>query len=405
MRGAPRALEGRSDPMRWSFGGCELDDARKELRVLGEVRPLQPQVLAVLAYLVRHRDRVVPKEELLRALWPDAVVTDASLQRAVSLARRALPADDRPRIRTHARAGYRFTGEVVESEPDLVRLAADTPPRYVRRDDTHVAYRIVGEGPIDVVLVLGWSLSMSAALGLGGAAALVAALARRARVVLFDKRGTGASDRVKVLPGLARRVDDLEAVLDAARSPAAIAVGFSEGAPLALALAATRPARVRGLVLVGAFARMAAAPDHRAGWTAEEIERLRTYIRRGWGSGATMAALVPPRHLTAAARTWAARAEQDGASPGAALDLLEMNLDLDVRPLLPRVRAPAVVLHAAGDRVVRAENGRALAEAIRGARLVEVPGEDHTFLFEGRPVLERELSALLDRVPAARRLT
>jgi pimeloyl-ACP methyl ester carboxylesterase len=174
-------------------------------------------------------------------------------------------------------------------------------------------------------------------------------------------------------------------------------VGFSEGGPLAVALAATRAARVRGLALVGAFARMAAAPDHPAGWSEAEIGALRDYIRRRWGAGATMQAVVPRRHLTPAARAWAVRAEQEGASPGAALDLLDMNLDLDARPLLPRIRVPTVVLHATGDRVVRVENGRALAEAIPRARLVEVPGDDHAFLFGGRPRLERELAALLAR--------
>jgi pimeloyl-ACP methyl ester carboxylesterase len=157
---------------------------------------------------------------------------------------------------------------------------------------------------------------------------------------------------------------------------------------------------VRGLALVGAFARMAAAPDHPDGWNDAEIAALRDYVQRGWGSGATLRALVPGRHLTDAVRAWAARAEVEGASPGAALDLLEMNLDIDVRPLLPRVRAPTVVLHAVGDRVVRIGNGRALARAIPGARLVEVPGDDHAFLFSGRPRLERELLALVE---AARR--
>jgi pimeloyl-ACP methyl ester carboxylesterase len=383
--------------MRWRFGACELDDARRELRVAGELRPLQPQVLAVLAYLVRHRERVVPKDELLRELWPDAVVTDASLQRAVSLARRALDPAARRHLRTHARKGYRFAGEVREAEPDPAKAAPGGAPRWARcADGIHVAYRTLGKGPLDVVLVLGWSLSMSAALALGGAAALVARLAARARVVLFDKRGTGASDRVKEPPRLAGRVDDLATVLDAVRSPGGVVVGFSEGGPLAVALAVTRPARVRGLALVGAFARMAAAPDHPAGWTQAEIGALRDYIRRRWGAGATMRALVPERHLTPAARAWAARAEQEGASPGAALDLLEMNLEVDVRGLLPRVRVPSVVLHASGDRVVRAENGRALAAAIPGARHVELPGEDHAFLFGGRPRLERELSLLLE---------
>jgi len=386
--------------MRWRFGAYELDLARRELRIAGEPRQLQPQVFAVLAFLVRNRHRVVPKEEILRELWPDAVVTDASLQRAVSLARRALRPADRGLLRTHARQGYRFVGELAEVEPDPADAAADAPPRYVRSGHVHVAYRTVGRGPLDVVLVLGWSLGMRAALELWGVSDVVRALSVRARVILFDKRGTGASDRVKALPRLPQRVEDLEAVLDAVRSPGAVLVGFSEGGPLALTFAVTRPRRVRGLALVGAFACMAAAPDHPAGWSEVEVSTLRAYIGRGWGSGATMRALVPARHLTPPLRAWAARAEQEGASPGAALELLEMNLGIDVRPLLPRVRMPSVVLHATGDRVVRVENGRALAAAIPGARLVELPGEDHAFLFGGRPTLVRELVALLERAAA-----
>ncbi|ACG74193.1 transcriptional regulator, CadC [Anaeromyxobacter sp. K] len=386
--------------MTWRFGAYELDPARRELRVAGEPRALQPQVFEVLVYLVRNRHRLVVKEELLRELWPDAIVTDASLQRAVSLARRALRPADRGLLRTHARQGYRFVGEVAETEPDPADTAAEARPAYVRSGDVHVAYRTAGHGPLDVVLVLGWSLGMRAALELRGASELVRALSARARVILFDKRGTGASDRVKALPELPQRVEDLEAVLDAVRSPGAVLVGFSEGGPLALTFAVTRPLRVRGLALVGAFARMSAAPDHPAGWSGAEIASLRAYIARGWGAGATLQAIVPARHLSAPLRAWAARAEQEGASPGAALELLEMNLGIDVRPLLARVRAPAVVLHATGDRVVRVGNGRALAAEIPGARLVEVPGEDHAFLFGGRSILERELLALVERAAA-----
>ncbi|HET6411306.1 MAG TPA: alpha/beta fold hydrolase [Anaeromyxobacter sp.] len=387
--------------MRFRFGAYDLDLARHELRVAGEVRPVQPQVFAVLAYLVRHRDRVIAKGELLRQLWPDAVVTDASLQRAVSLARRALRPADRGLLHTHARVGYRFVGQVTASGQDE-EAALGGPPRYATCGDVHLAYRILGDGPLDVVFVLGWSLGMDSALRLGGAADLVAALSGRARIILFDKRGTGASDRVKVLPRLAERVDDLGALLDAVRSRGAILVGFSEGGPLSVAFAATRPSRVRALVLVGAFARMAAASDHSPGWSEPEVASLRAYIQKAWGSGATMRALVPERHLTDVVRAWAARAEQEGASPGAALDLLEMNLDIDVRPLLPRVRAPAVVLHATGDRVVRVGNGRALAAAIPDARLVEMPGDDHAFLFGGRPRLEHELEALIERAAGGR---
>jgi len=397
----------RISPLRvgWRFGSYELDVGRREFRAAGVVRPLQPQVFAVLAYLVRHRDHVVSKDELLRELWPDAIVTDASLQRAVSLARRALRPADRGLLRTHARHGYRFVGEVTGADPDSIDSAAGERPSYLRRGDVHIAYRVVGDGPVDVVLVLGWSLRMRSAIELAGAAEIVRALSHRGRVVMFDKRGTGASDRVKALPRLPERVDDVVALLDAVGSPGAVLVGFSEGGPMALTLAATCPARVRGLALVGAFARLAAAPDHPDGWTETEIATLRNYVQRGWGAGATIRALVPERHLTDAVRSWAARAEEEGASPGAALDLFEMNLDIDVRPLLPRVQAPTVVLHAAGDRVVRVGNGRALAQAIPGARLVEVPGDDHAFLFSGRPRLLREILALVDGARRSRAIT
>ncbi|HEX9051049.1 MAG TPA: alpha/beta fold hydrolase [Anaeromyxobacter sp.] len=383
--------------MRCRFGAYELDDTRRELRGASGPVALQPLAFDVLAYLVRHRGRVVGKDELLREVWPDAVVTDGSLHRAVSLARRALRARDGPIVRTYARRGYRFVADVTELEPGAADAPGDERPSYVRCGDVHVAYRALGEGPVDVVMVLGWSLSMHAVLELSGPREIVRALEGRARVVMFDKRGTGASDRVKTLASLDRRADDLAAVLDAVRSRSAVLVGFSEGGPLAIAFAARRPERIRGIALVGAFARMAGGPDHPAGWSPAEIQTLRAYVRRRWGAGMTAEALVPERHRTPALAAWAARAEQEGASPGAALDLLDMNLELDARPLLARIHVPTVVLHAAGDRVVRAGNGRALAAAIPGARLVEVPGDDHAFLFGGRPALVRELRALVAR--------
>jgi pimeloyl-ACP methyl ester carboxylesterase len=182
-----------------------------------------------------------------------------------------------------------------------------------------------------------------------------------------------------------------------------VVVGISEGGPLAIHLAATRPRRVKGLVLVGAFARMAAGPDHPHGWSEVALAELRGSVGTSWGRGATLGAIVPERHRTPALRQWAASAEQDGASPGAALDLVEMNAAIDVRDLLARIRVPTVVLHAAADPVIHPGNGRDLARAIPGARLVEVPGDDHAFLFGGRPRLEEELVGLLGSVSPARR--
>src|SRR5262249_47231419 len=158
-----------------------------------------------------------------------------------------------------------------------------------------------------------------------------------------------------------QRVDDLRAVLDAIGSTEAILVGTSEGGTLALVYAAALPERVRGLVLVSAFARWPAAPDHPYGWTPEMVQRLRDYISTRWGQGDSFLAAFATRAGDPAVASWAARSEIGGASPGAARDVLEMNLQLDVRPLLPAIAVPTRVLHNTHDPVSAVENGRHLA--------------------------------------------
>lgn len=374
------------------FAGYVFDPARRELRRAGEVVPAQPQVFDLIAYLVERRDRVVAKDELLDALWPDAEVTEGSLQRTVSLARAALAAGGEV-IRTYPRRGYRFVADIEAAAPD----GAAPPPRYVRRGDVHLAWRSLGSGDVDLVIIAGWSYPMSAWFDLAQARSALTGLAAIGRVILFDKRGVGLSDRLKTVPSLEERMEDLRAVLDAAASTRAIVVGISEGAPMALLYAATHPRRVRGLVLVGAFARMSAAPDYPWGWSAERIAGLRAYIADRWGAGATMLATVPRRAGDPEVQRWAAAAEQQGASPGAALDLVVTNLAIDARPILPAVRAPCVVLHQRGDTVIDPGSGRHLAQLLPACRHVEVDGDDHAFLFDGGDVLLGEIGALVER--------
>jgi pimeloyl-ACP methyl ester carboxylesterase/DNA-binding winged helix-turn-helix (wHTH) protein len=402
--GAPAACSGMFAAVRYRFGCYELDLAQRELRHRGAPLPVQPQVFALLTYLVEHRERVVPKAELLDAIWPDAVVTEGSLQRAVSLARTALKMEDREIIRTFARHGYRFvadvttdgdvTGAPVASDPEL---PAAIRPHYVANGDVHIAYHTVGEGDLDLVVVLGWTFPMQSLMGLPEGRDFVRRLTALGRVVLFDKRGTGLSDRVKSLPSLAQRMEDLTAVLDDIGTERAIVIGVSEGGPLSIAFAAAHPGRVAGLALVGAFPRMASAPDYPHGWKRSEVARLRGYVRRHWGQGATVLAFASSRAADADVRLWAATAEATGASPGAALDLLEMNLQIDVRDRLAGVHTPAVVLHAQDDPVIGVGNGRFLGEHIPDARYVEAPGPDHTFLFEGRDRLLAEVGDLARR--------
>src|SRR4051812_18562524 len=249
----------------YRFGPFELNVGARELRRGPDEIPVQPQVFALLHYLIEHRDRVVGKAELLERLWPDAVVLEASLQRSVSQARAALGDEDHAFIRTFARHGYRFVGPVKVSSPVAPRALAPLAVRYARSAGLHIAYAIAGAGTVDIVLVLGWTFPFRALARLAETAETLSALTDIGRVVLFDKRGTGLSDPVKRLPSLDERMDDLRAVLDAAGSRQAVLLGFSEGGALCMLFAAAYPERVRGLVLVGAFPRMAAAPDWPAG--------------------------------------------------------------------------------------------------------------------------------------------
>jgi pimeloyl-ACP methyl ester carboxylesterase/DNA-binding winged helix-turn-helix (wHTH) protein len=387
----------------YRFGPFELNVGARQLRRGPDEIPVQPQVFALLNYLIEHRDRVVGKDELLERLWPDAVVLEASLQRSVSQARAALGDDDHEFIRTFSRHGYRFVGPVQEGAPTQPAAPRELPPltvRYARSAGLHIAYATAGAGPVDIVLVLGWTFPFRALARLAETAGTLSALTGIGRVVLFDKRGTGLSDPVKRLPSLDERMDDLRAVLDAAGSRQAVLLGFSEGGALCMLFAAAYPDRVRGLVLVGAFPRMAAAPDWPAGWSPERAAAARAYIQQGWGGGQTILALAPRAASRPDFRRFAAETEQEGASPGAALDVLEMNLRVDVRPLLGTVRAPTHVLHRTDDGIIDVRNGRALAAAIPGAQLTELPGDDHVFLFEDNATVVAAVRALADRVPS-----
>jgi pimeloyl-ACP methyl ester carboxylesterase/DNA-binding winged helix-turn-helix (wHTH) protein len=385
--------------MRFRFGDYELDLAQRELSLRGQPVAIESHVLELLGYLIRAHERAVPKRELLDAIWTTTRVSESSLTRAISLARAALR-EAPEAIRTLPRYGYRFAASVSELPGGAAGASARTGDpgpsrvRYAERDGVHIAFQTLGAGDHDIVLVPGWVLPMSSLLELPAARALIDELARLGRVVLFDKRGTGLSDRTGVAPP-EERARDLAAVLDATGSERAVLLGVSEGGPLAITLAASHPSRVAALVLVGAFARLPRGPDHAHGWPHSELARLRYYIRHDWGRGLTLTALASAPDAELA--SWAARAEASGASPGAALALLEMNVELDVRALLPALRLPTLVLHTRDDPVIAVDNGRELGAGIAGARYVELPGRDHACLFEHRERLVAELRALLAR--------
>jgi pimeloyl-ACP methyl ester carboxylesterase len=252
----------------------------------------------------------------------------------------------------------------------------------------HIAHATEGQGPVDVAVILGWAMPFEALGWSPYLRALRDGLASVGRLVLFDKRGTGLSDRDAKIPTLEERSSDLMTVLDAVGSRRVLVVGVSEGGPLALQIAARHARRVTGLLLIGAFARMARADDHPEGWSDAAVAKLRRYIETRWGSGATAAAAIPSLSGEVGFGELCARIERSGASPGAALQLLETNLATDVRSLLESVRVPTTVLHSKDDQVIGYDHGAGLASRIPGAKFVTLRGGDHLPVREVTTVIE-----------------
>jgi pimeloyl-ACP methyl ester carboxylesterase len=246
--------------------------------------------------------------------------------------------------------------------------------QYARSGDVHVAYQAFGDGPINLVLVPGFVSNVENYWDQPDLARFLTRLASYARVVTFDKRGTGGSDRVSELPGLDVRMDDLRAVMDAAGIEQAALLGISEGAPLSILFAATYPHRCRALVLYGSFSRFSY-------WfaTDEALAAFFGYVEKAWGTGGSIQKFAPSRANDSAFQRWWGRNERLGASPAAVTALMRMNSQIEIGGVLPAVRVPTLVIHRTGDQVVNVAGGRDVAAKIPGARLAEFPGSDHLF--------------------------
>jgi class 3 adenylate cyclase len=246
--------------------------------------------------------------------------------------------------------------------------------QYARSGDVHVAYQAFGDGPINLVLVPGFVSNVENYWDQPDLARFLTRLASYARVVTFDKRGTGGSDRVSELPGLDFRMDDLRAVMDAAGIEQAALLGISEGAPLSILFAATYPHRCRALVLYGSFSRFSY-------WfaTDEALAAFFGYVETAWGTGGSIQKFAPSRANDSAFQRWWGRNERLGASPAAVTALMRMNSQIEIGGVLPAVRVPTLVIHRTGDQVVNVAGGRDVAAKIPGARLAEFAGSDHLF--------------------------
>ena len=376
-----------ADLMVLAFEGFELDLATFELRRDGSPVPMEPQAFDVLVHLVRHRDRVVSKEELMDEVWGGRFVTETAVTSRIKQARRALGDDGQAQrmIRTVHGRGYRFVPELLGAEGGSPSAAmadpAPAPPTsrgrvsYTVSDGLNIAYQVSGDGELDIVLVPGFISHLEIDWEDPRHAAFLDRLGTFGRLIRFDKRGTGMSDRPSGLPDLETRMHDVLAVMDAAGSARAVLFGYSEGGPMSVLFAAAHPERVSRLVLFGAYAKRIRTPDYPWAQAAEDRAEYADRLVSTWDWEADMVMRCPS--ADARMQAWWGRRSRASTTPATLRALMDMNALVDVRDALPAVRVPTLVLHRRGDQVVRVENGRYLADHIPGARLVELDGEDH----------------------------
>lgn len=384
----------------FEFGHFRLDAVERRLICKGTNVPLAPKVFDTLLMLVRNAGRVLGKDRMLAEIWEGSFVEENNLAQNISLLRRILGETKEKRfIETVPKFGYRFVADVkvdgqgrsdtpsTVKSPAAVReslLALPIPSilpdtRYVRNGDINIAYQVVGDGPVDIVFVMGWVSHLEYFWREPRVAHFFTRLASFSRLILFDKRGTGLSDRVPIneLPTLEQRMEDVHAVMDAVGSERAVLIGVSEGGPMCSLFAATYPERTTALVMFGTYAKRIWEADYPWAPKAESRKEFLDQIQREWGSAVGIEERAPSLAEDPGFRDWWAEYLRMGASPGAAVALTKMNAEIDVRDVLPTIRVPTLVLHRTGDLCLKVEEGRYVASKIPGSEFLELPGIDH----------------------------
>ena len=400
-----------------SAGRCYVFDVFRvdpEERVLFKENreiPLTPKVFDTLLALIENSSRVLTKKELMLKVWPDSFVEENNLAQNISILRKALGGDY---IKTIPKRGYRFVADVVPPGDDDERVIihertrtrivvehADEPitahanvidvtpvetalertpeTMYARSGDVNIAYQVIGDAPLDLVFVMGWVSHLEYFWREPNFARFLRRLASFSRLILFDKRGTGLSDRVPInqLPTLEQRMDDVRAVMDAVGSERAALCGVSEGGPMCSLFAATYPEKTLALVMIGSYAKRIRDDEYPWGPTAEQREHFFEVMRQQWGGPVGIDERAPSLAHDPKFRDWWATYLRMGASPGAAVALTQMNAEIDVRNVLASIRVPSLVIHRTDDQCLKVEEGRFVAERIPGAKFVEFPGNDH----------------------------
>jgi DNA-binding winged helix-turn-helix (wHTH) protein/alpha-beta hydrolase superfamily lysophospholipase len=368
--------------------GLELDTLLFELRRGDQRVPMEPQAFDVLVYLVSHRDRVVPKDELMDAVWGNRFVSEAAVTSRIKQARKALGDDGQAQrlIRTVHGRGYRFVAPVdVRQAPETERPAlpaqrrdpsgALAPIRYTVSDDLHIAYQVTGGGDLDIVLISGFVSHLELDWADPRHAHFLDRLGSMGRLIRFDKRGTGMSDRPPGVPDLETRMHDVLAVMQAANSERALLCGYSEGGAMAILLAATHPERVRSLVLYGCYAKATWAPDYPWARTQDARREYTDWLVNSWDWEADCVRRCPSADPDM--QRWWTQRMRAAATPSTIRALMDMNSLVDVRDALPSVRVPTLVLHRIGDGMFPVADARYIADHIAGAHLQVLEGNDH----------------------------
>jgi len=404
------------------FDGFRVDTTERLLFKENREVSLTPKVFDTLLVLLENSSHVLTKKELMEQVWPDSFVEENNLAQNISILRKALGEgkEGEHYIQTVPKRGYRFVADVRtagdddesvivrertrarivverDDEDDKPALSGahviDVSPAeaihkleqrspetmYARSGDVNIAYQVIGDAPLDLVFVMGWVSHMEYFWREPSFARFLLRLASFSRLILFDKRGTGLSDRVPInqLPTLEQRMDDVRAVMDAVGSERAALCGVSEGGPMCSLFAATYPEKTLALVMIGTYAKRIRDAEYPWGPTAEQREQFFEVMRKQWGGPVGIDERAPSVAHDPQFRDWWATYLRMGASPGAAVALTQMNAEIDVRNVLPSIRVPSLVIHRTDDQCLKVEEGRFVAQRIPGAKFVEFPGDDH----------------------------
>jgi len=380
------------------FANIKIDPARRELRRGGELVPVEPQVFDLLLYLIGNRDRVVTRDDLIAHVWKGRIVSESTLATRLNSARRAV-GDDGARqtlIKTIARKGVRFVGDVSEAAAPSTASAPQTPPTSFCRTPDGVTLPIssVGNGP-PLVKTSNWINHLENDWQSPIWAPFFSRLAERYKLIRYDGRGNGLADRDVKDISLRGFEIDIETVVDALKLKRFALLGLSQGGAVAISYAVKYPERVSHLILYGAYAqgRNVRANDAER----EKAKTILALMRQGWGdeNSAFMRAfssLYLPNGTKEQIK-WFAEMQRVATSGEQAVRLRTACDDIDVLALLPRVAVPTLVIHANKDNVVPFEQGRQLAALIPHAEMMTIDSENHVPL-PGEPAWEQLVSAI-----------